>query len=424
MSLVILWTRGSVLPFWDEWDATAPIAIKAADGTLTLADIFRQHNEHKIVFSKVITALGTWLTHWNMRVESLVSVGLGFLIVFLFSLNLRRQKQSLSPLLLTGIVSALVFALRDYGNLIIPVETVVFLVLAFYVGAATALYCIERRWLALGVAAGCGLCATFSFLNGALIWPLGLLLLPLLGYRRWRYLAFWVGAAILTMLLFFGTGYQFVSSINASSISVPLLTYLYYMLAYLGGLFVPGSAATVPLAAVIGLGGLVYFLLNITLLYRRGRLESHTLAFWLLVAGYSVGTAAVSAVGRAALFVTSVPNQPLETRYVLHTVPFWLAVIALALHTLPLEGLGWVRMGNRLLLVGLLFGYVVINSTLFFVIRPVVTESHVACALAYPTRHDLTCLSGIYPDELIEGLRPRLEALAEHKLAVFAETQK
>ena len=60
-------------PFWDEWNGTAPLFEKMAAGTLGVADFFAQHNEHRILFPRLIFfGLGR-LTHWNIRAELFVS---------------------------------------------------------------------------------------------------------------------------------------------------------------------------------------------------------------------------------------------------------------------------------------------------------------------------------------------------------------
>lgn len=38
-----IWQEGVNVPFWDEWDASVPVAIKTAGGTLTLRDLLSQH---------------------------------------------------------------------------------------------------------------------------------------------------------------------------------------------------------------------------------------------------------------------------------------------------------------------------------------------------------------------------------------------
>src|SRR5215472_6657949 len=66
---VLIFKNGVDTPVLDEWDGTAPLFEKMADGTLGVADFFAQHNEHRIFFPRLIFfALGR-LTHWNIRAE-------------------------------------------------------------------------------------------------------------------------------------------------------------------------------------------------------------------------------------------------------------------------------------------------------------------------------------------------------------------
>lgn len=56
--LALVSTHGSPLPILDQWDAEAASTFKPwMDGTLTLPDLFRPHNEHRIVLSRLL-ALG------------------------------------------------------------------------------------------------------------------------------------------------------------------------------------------------------------------------------------------------------------------------------------------------------------------------------------------------------------------------------
>jgi hypothetical protein len=62
--LVRAW--GSPLPFWDQWDAEAiGLYLPWLNGTLRWQDLFRAHNEHRIVFTRaadlvLFVAYGGW----------------------------------------------------------------------------------------------------------------------------------------------------------------------------------------------------------------------------------------------------------------------------------------------------------------------------------------------------------------------------
>ena len=58
-----------------------------AAGTLCFADFFAQHNEHRILFPRLIFfGLGR-LTHWNIRAELFVSWFLALVLPFQYLAN-------------------------------------------------------------------------------------------------------------------------------------------------------------------------------------------------------------------------------------------------------------------------------------------------------------------------------------------------
>src|SRR5436189_3578557 len=51
---LLIFRDGVDVPFWDQWDGTAPLFEKMAAGTLRFADFFAQHNEHRLLFPRLI----------------------------------------------------------------------------------------------------------------------------------------------------------------------------------------------------------------------------------------------------------------------------------------------------------------------------------------------------------------------------------
>jgi len=79
---LLIFRDGVDVPFWDQWDGTAPLFEKMAAGTLRFADFFAQHNEHRILFPRLIFfGLGR-LTHWNVRAELFLIWFLGLVCLF------------------------------------------------------------------------------------------------------------------------------------------------------------------------------------------------------------------------------------------------------------------------------------------------------------------------------------------------------
>ncbi len=63
----------SDIPYADEW-FTAGLLQKFHAGTLTFRDIFAQHNEHRIVTTKIILLLNAIYAGWNVYLELAVNV--------------------------------------------------------------------------------------------------------------------------------------------------------------------------------------------------------------------------------------------------------------------------------------------------------------------------------------------------------------
>lgn len=77
---------GSSVPFWDQWDAEAAgVFLPWLDSTLTLENLFAQHNEHRILFTRLL-ALGLWLLNdrqWDPLLEMVSNT-----IIYLFNIGL------------------------------------------------------------------------------------------------------------------------------------------------------------------------------------------------------------------------------------------------------------------------------------------------------------------------------------------------
>ncbi|WP_128543613.1 hypothetical protein [Larkinella soli] len=161
--------------------------------------LFRQHNEHRIVYDRVVTLLDYWLTG---RLDFVHLMVLGNLsLVALLGVFIRVLKRSASPLWMALPVSLLLFNLSQWENMFWGMAalqnfTVIALVMAVFYRIA---YQRKADWLTLGLAVA----ATTTSGNGLLVWPVGLVLVLLnrdfTGTIRWL-----VALAVTIRLYFFG----------------------------------------------------------------------------------------------------------------------------------------------------------------------------------------------------------------------------
>ena len=91
-----LWTAvlvgryGVDVPYSDQWEAEYPMFARMAQGTLGPGDFFAQHNEHRIFFPRLLFYTLAKFTHWNIRAELWLILGLALVI----SYNLWRVLRS------------------------------------------------------------------------------------------------------------------------------------------------------------------------------------------------------------------------------------------------------------------------------------------------------------------------------------------
>lgn len=125
-----IWQEGVNVPFWDEWDASVPVAIKTAEGTLTLRDLLSQHVQQRIFFTKLTTAILTVLTGWDLCGEMWVSFGLTTVNLLLL-IALFRTNTGPPAVLIAIPFAALTFSYRQRQNWLMGFQTAWFFMLMF-----------------------------------------------------------------------------------------------------------------------------------------------------------------------------------------------------------------------------------------------------------------------------------------------------
>ena len=412
--------RGRNVPFWDQWELSSDIAIRAADGTLTLHDVLRQHNEHRLAPSNITTAVLAWTDGWNLKTEMYLCVVMAVLTLGLLLLALRADARDAAPIAVIPF-AGLVLSLRQEFNWVMSLQTNLHFLMLFTLGALMVLRRGARRPTALVAAALLGVGATYTQGSGVLVWPIVLAALPLFGFGVGAAL-FWVGAAAVTM-------WTFLAGFAAPIRHVPPVRALEFLLAFVGNPFVREAPGLADLARIVAVLGMALLAANVIMLRSRGY-AWRRLATWLALAGFALGIAALAAINRSHFGM----RYALNSRYATQASVFWIAVIALgsmvvaeARRAAPPST--WRR---ALVAANLALGAAVVANNVHAAIHswPVgfVSDAHVACVLCYPTTRDASCLSGLHPafnpDSENPALRPvllrRLDALAAHRLATFA----
>ncbi len=104
-----LWTIqiwATNIPYWDQWDEARLLFKPWLEGTLTWHDFFIPHNEHRIVFTRLLDLLevklnGQWDPMFQMAVNALIDIAYGCgLVVVVWHLNGRKYAGPICVLLL------------------------------------------------------------------------------------------------------------------------------------------------------------------------------------------------------------------------------------------------------------------------------------------------------------------------------------
>jgi len=170
--------------YWDQWHVV-PLFEKLYSGNLTFADLLAQHNEHRILFPRlVMLSLGS-LTHYNTVAEMCFSWFLLCLICFvLFKIYTKSSGRSWANAAMFIPVAWLVFNLRQFGNLLFGFQIAFFMLVLSFLLAVYFLQTSKGLDWRFAVACLCGLVCTYSIANGFLVWPIGLLQIMLISRSK------------------------------------------------------------------------------------------------------------------------------------------------------------------------------------------------------------------------------------------------
>ena len=331
---ILIWTvvqYAVAVPYLDQWELV-PYLEKMYQGELTFHDLWAQHNEHRIFFPKIIMLLLARLTHWNIRYELAVNIllALGIFAVFIRQVKMTERKLAVARLpWAIPAISLVVFSISQYQNWLWGWQLQMFLNLLAAIGVIVLLANGAFGWRRFATAVLLAVVATYSFADGALVWPIGLLLLVVTAGVPQRKAAVigWIGVGTLTLVSYF---YHYHKPEEHPPLGLMFkmpLAYAAYVFKYLGATCAEGlggdTAKDGVLALVIGLPATVVTGWAGWMLIRRKIADVQTLLPYFGLILYSVGSALVTGVGRLGFG----SNQALASRYCTMTVPLWVSLV-------------------------------------------------------------------------------------------------
>lgn len=202
-------TRSVNVPFWDQWELV-PIIKNMQEGHFYLHDFWQQHNEHRLLFPRLIMMGAAVFTDWNLRYEVVINIILGLtsfgvlLSLFFRTNQLLRQKASL----VVGIILSMIwFSPVQQENWLWGWQIQWFVSV---LGLVMVLYALmdavedKLTWPKVLFLASGGVIAQYSLGNGMLIWPLVIATLIYLRIEVKKIVVLAGTAVLTTGLYYFG----------------------------------------------------------------------------------------------------------------------------------------------------------------------------------------------------------------------------
>jgi hypothetical protein len=184
----------------DQWSDVQLLA-HHYNGSLSLSQLWAQHNENRILIPNLLVLLLAKTTHFNIATEDLLSALLLTATVILTIYAHHRRAMSL-PLWTYVPVVVLMMSAVQQENSLWGFQIAWYLVLSSLIAALVILDASQLNWLKISLAIVLAAIASYSSVQGLLVWPAALVLL----YHRRRPLRYWiawVAAAAIVMVIFF-----------------------------------------------------------------------------------------------------------------------------------------------------------------------------------------------------------------------------
>ena len=308
------------VPVTDQYEMI-PLFQKLDHGTLTFANLWAQHNEHRILFPSTYLLILARLTHWNIRAELISSffIALGSFSALLLMLK-RMKLTPLTTVCVAVAISFLFFSPIQQENWLWGWQIEWFMCIAAVLWSIYFLSKITQRIDKYFITAICfAIFASYCLASGLLIWVAGLLALLILKASNKQYAVWSFAGAIATFLYY----WHYINPPGEPSKKVFIhqpINFVKYFVAYIGA---PVSSNAY-IASIVGMIILITAAACTYVLFKNKRLLKKYVV-WLTLGFYIFLAGVVTAVGRLGLGL----GGALSSRYTTFSVLFLISTIVI-----------------------------------------------------------------------------------------------
>lgn len=318
---------GLRVPYYDQW-AVVPLLEKMHSHTLTLSDLWRQHNEHRLIFPKSLMLFLAGLSNWNIFFELCANIIIA-VFTLMFLLSILRSTSKTASFWLKMLISLMVFSMVQWENWSWGWQMQIFLSV---LGSVIAIWA-ANKWrgknAGLVLAISGAVLSSYSFNTGLVTWPAVLIVMLLQKEWRLKHIVILLAACIVTILLYY---YDYAKcpahSFLFFFLKHPLL-YARYVLTYLGA-SLSWTYYFAPITSIIILALISLAIVNI---WRFDKQKLRELAPWLALALYACLAACATGVGRTI----NGWQQAFSSRYTTFSLFLPLSTAVLLWHSMKLN---------------------------------------------------------------------------------------
>ncbi len=186
--------------FGDQW-YDVPVIRESYVHFPNWSSLWALHDDNRILFPNLIVLALAHTARFNISIEEYLSA-LMLIAATAVLIWTHKRRSPQTSLLAYCPIAFLMLSLAQWSNALWGFQIAWFLVLLALALTVSFLDRPRQRWWTVGLAVCFAVVASYSSLQGLLVWPVGFVLLYLRQRQRWIF-ASWVAAAAMTVLLYF-----------------------------------------------------------------------------------------------------------------------------------------------------------------------------------------------------------------------------
>ncbi len=301
-------------PNEDEWDLV-PLFQATSNHTLGLANLWAQHNEHRMFFPTLVLLGNAYVTRWNTISESLLCLLFAFISAALLLVMLGQSlRQKSVGVIAAALVAAWFFSPVQWESWMSGLYLEWFMCVT---GALAAIFLLlkvldattrGRRWVLMVFAVLAAIVSSYSLANGLLVWIVGVLMLAIGKQSRGLVLA-WLVTGVLTAALYYYNYVQLPTPTGTASAVLrhhPVL-FVGFVVEFMGAI-VGSDKGNLQAPGIVGFLLLLCLIPLLYVVWQR-RKEVRSYLPWLSVIAFALLSDVSVAYGRLGFGVTFALNS-------------------------------------------------------------------------------------------------------------------